>query len=203
MKRYPYFLFDFLLLIFILSLLLFAVWHNTISNYALAVASLAVFGVILIGNHGKVLDFDSAITGIKGMRSWRSSFLSLGTLRFDYKGEDVRYSSLIRQRLNGGIPVDYSICMENNSRTSFEAIQKSGRLSMSGNKKFLASVKKEVNAFNRKYGLRGMKNSKGLLEIDVRLEFTASNMKAGGVTRFLKDYLELGYRINKRLKRRR
>ena len=201
MKRYPYFLFDFLLLIFILSLLLFAVWHNT--NYALAVASLVVFGVIFIDNHGKVLNFDSAITGIKGIRSWRSSFLSLGTLRFDYRGVDVRYSSLIRQRLNGGIPVDYSICMKNGSRISFEVIQKSGRLSMSGNKRFLASVKKEVNAFNRKYGLRCMRNSKGLLEIDVRLEFTASNMKAGGVTRFLKDYLEFGYIINKKLKSRR
>jgi hypothetical protein len=203
MRSYPYFIFDLFLLVAIVSLVLLSLAHCNSLSYALAFASLAVFGVIFIGNQEKAEVFDAAVRGIKGISSWESDFLSLGTLRFVYRGEKVRYSSLIRQRFNGGIPVDYSVCMENGNRVSFDIARKRGRLSVSGNRKFLTSVKKDVNAFNRKYKLRRMKNSKGLLKIDARMVFTTDSIKKDGVARFLKDYLEFGHSINKRLKARR
>ena len=202
MRSYPYFIFDLFLLVAIVSLVLLSLAHCNSLNYGLAFASLAVFGVIFIGNQEKAEVFDAAVRGIKGIGSWESDFLSLGTLRFDYKGEKVGYSSLIRQRFNDGIPVDYSICMENGSRISFDTARKAGRLSMSGNRKFIASVKKDVIAFNRKYKLRRMRSSKGLLRVDVRMEFTKDSIEKGGVARFLKDYLEFGHKINKKLKTR-
>lgn len=203
MKSYPYFIFDLFLLVAIVSLVLLSLAHCNSLSYGLAFASLAVFGVIFIGNQEKAEVFDAVVRGIEGISSWDSDFLSLGTLRFVYRGERVRYSSLIRQRFNGGIPVDYSVCMENGNRISFDIARKAGRLSVSGNKKFLVSVKKDVNAFNRKYKLRRMRNSRGMLKIDVRMEFTADSMERGGISRFLKDYLEFGHRINKKLKARR
>ncbi len=203
MKSYPYFIFDLFLLVAIVSLVLLSLAHCNSLSYGIAFASLAVFGVVFIGNQEKAEVFDAAVRGIKGVSSWDSDFLSLGTLRFTYRGEKVKYSSWIRQRFNDGIPVDYSICMENSSRTSFDIARKAGKLLMGGNKKLLTSVKKDVNAFNKKYKLRRMRNSKGMLKIDARMEFTADSMKEGGVARFLKDYLELGYKVNKKLKAKR
>lgn len=203
MRYYPFFLFDFLLIVFVSFLVAFALLHNTTPNYALAVASLAGFGVLVIGNQGKVQSFEAAVKGIKGIRDWESRFLSVGTLRLDYKGEGIRYSSSIRQRLNGAIPVDYSIRMANGSKASFEIKQKAGKLSMDGNKKLLSALKKEVAAFNRKYRLKRMKNGKGRLRVDVRLEFTADDMRKGMASGFLRDYLEFGHKINQRLKKRR
>lgn len=203
MRRYPFFISDFLLLLFMLSLFPLALMYNTAPNYALAFASLVLFGVVFVGNQVRVLDFNEEVNDVKEIRSWESDFLSLGTLRFDYRGEGINYRSRIRQRLNGSIPVDCSICLENGSSASFEISREAGRLSMRGDKRSLASVKKEVSAFSRKYRLRRMRNSDGLLGIDVRHEFTSGNMKKGGMARFLRDYLELGYGINKKLKARR
>ncbi len=207
MKHYPYFIWDAILVLLLLIVIPIATLYITPHNYATAALSVLVFALIFKPSIEKTKDFEQSVRNIKELRSWESDFLSLGTLILDYKGQSMRYCSVLRGKVDGNISVDYAIDVKNKSKKEFEIknIGKGwlGEFSVKGNRS-AERLKKEISAFNKKYRLEEIKNSNGLLHIVVNLQFKSAEPppdKLGDMTSFLKDYLEFSYRISSKLKR--
>lgn len=209
MKHYPYFIADALLLILLVLVIpLGALYLHY--GIELPLVSVLVFALIFHSNIGKIKDFEGSVKNIKGIDSWESDFFSLGCLIFDYKGEELNYCSMLRGKSGKDISVDYLIDASNNSKKELEIINVGegwlNEFSVSGDKKTISSIKKEFSAFNKKYRIESLKNSKGKLHIAVNLRFMpgkppSKKKKLEDMTAFLQDYLEFAYNLNKKLKK--
>ncbi len=207
MRNYPYFISDALILL----VLLFIVPAVSIylGNLVMGLMSILFFALVFQSSIRKIKDFERSIEGIKGIRSWESDFSSLGTLVFDYKGERLRYHSVVRGKDGGNIPVDYLVDARNGSKKRFEILNKGegwlNEFYVSGDKRFLSSVKREISAFNKKYMISEMRNSDGFLHISVSLQFLpgkppSKEKKLGDMAGFLEEYLEFAYKLNRKLR---
>jgi hypothetical protein len=206
MKRYPYFMTDGVFVLAVLALLLFAIFSGTILNYILALVGIAFIAWRYVSEGRKARDFSESVSCIKGLRSWEAVFLSFGTLKFGYKGEDVFYSSEMGQRLDGTVQVGYGLGIANRANGWFDARQKKDGpgFDLSGDRKLFALVKGDIEKFDRKYEVVRIRQSDGLLQTEVRLEFStkplAKEEKAAEMCEFLEEYLEFGLALNKKLK---
>ncbi len=206
MKRYPYFMTDGVFVLAVLVLLVFAALSGAILSYFLALVAVAFIAWRYVSEGRKARDFGESISCIKGLRSWEAVFLSFGTLKFDYKGESVLYSSEIGQRLDGTAQVAYGLGLTNRARAWFDARQKKGGqgFDVTGDTKLFALVKDDIENFDRKYEVVRIRQSDGLLQTEVRLEFStkplAKEEKAAEMCGFLEEYLEFGLLLNKKLK---
>ncbi|MBU0533116.1 hypothetical protein KKB44_06505 [Candidatus Micrarchaeota archaeon] len=209
MRRYPYFITDAVLLLIFLAIVPITVIYNTVYNYATLLLAGAVLVFVLLNNRNKFLDFKNSIKNIRGLRSWETDFFSFGAILFDYKGQEIRYSSSVGATQKNYIPVNYTIELKNNKNTSFELNRNGkwlGEFQVKGNRKSLDKLKQDITLFNKKYAISHMSNSNGLLKISVTLDFIASEPapadKLEDMAHFLKDLLEFGYNINKKIKKR-
>lgn len=206
MKSYPYFMTDGVILLAVLILLVFAVLSGDILNYLLVLVGIAFIAWRYVSEERRAKDFGESISGMRGLRSWEAVFLSLGTLKFDYNGEIVLYSSELGQRLDGTVQVAYGLSLTNRARGGFEVRQKkdAGGFDVSGDRSLFALVKDDIEKFDRKYEILHIRQSDGLLQMEVRLEFStkplAEEEKAAEMCDFLEEYLDFGLALNKKLK---
>jgi len=211
MRNYPYFISDAIVLLLLLAVIPAVSLYSGYGSW-IAITSILIFFIYFQSSITKIKDFERSVKNIKGIRSWESNFFSFGTLFFDYKGERLSYQSMLRGKRGNHISVDYVLDAVNKSKKQFE-MKNEGRgwlneFSVSGDEKFLSSMKKDIVAFNKKYRIEKMKNDKGVLHMVVNLRFMpgkppSKKEKLEDMSQFLQDYLELTSKINKRLRTRR
>ncbi|MBD3210770.1 hypothetical protein GF318_05295 [Candidatus Micrarchaeota archaeon] len=208
MKHYPFFITEVVFLLLFLAIVPVSIFFNGPFSWLFALVAGIIFVVISVMDHQRYVDFAESVKSIKGLKNWETEFWSVGTLKFDYKGEKIRYSSCVGRSTPSVIPVTYNLQLENGSPVSFSLGQGGkwlGEFSAKGNRKFLDTIRQEISSFNKKYELRKMENHEGLLDISVKLDFVAHKPppedKLEDMSRFLKEYLEFGYTINKKLKK--
>lgn len=205
MKCCPYFVADALLLAVSVALFPLSFIYSGPLNYALPFVFLAFVAFRLATELKAAEDFDGAVKGIRGLRSWQSEFFSFGTLKLDYRGQKIRYSSEIRDRFDSVVPVIYTLSIANNGRKPFEIRGAGdGTFNVSGDRRFFESAKRVILAFDKKYEIRSIRSSDGLLRTDVVLCFAAGAppskpAKLGEMAGFLGDYLEFGLALKRKL----
>ena len=207
MKHYPYFVYEFLLFMF---LLLLVPMISAFYGYShLAIFSALLYALVFVRDIGKVKDFERSIAKIKKITSWESDFFSFGRLIFDYAGEQFYYKSFLLGKIGHTVSVNYELSTRNDSKKTFEILnQGSGWLneySVSGDKKFLDSIKKDISKFHKEHMLMRLSNSHGILKILVNIRFRdekppSKKAKLNSMNDFLEDYLEFASKINKKLK---
>jgi hypothetical protein len=207
MKHYPFFVTEVFFLLIFIAIIPVVYFHQEPISYAAAIVAAGIFVLVSVTDHNKYRDFEKAVKGIKGVRSWETEFLSAGTLLFDYKGEYIRYTSCIGAANRSYIPVTYDIRLQNRSDISFDLVRGGkwlGEFLVHGNRKFLDKLRQDITGFDRKYPIRHIRNKEGVLDIGVELDFVAKGApppgKLGDMTQFLEDLLEFGYKVNKKLK---
>ena len=204
MKRYPYFVSDGALIVLVLSFAILAAISGAIFDYATALVAFVLVGLRFVSGARNVKEFGETVSSIRGLKAWETEFLSFGTLKFDYKGETVFYSSTIGRKSDGAIPVTYRLCLTNKAKTSFDICQKEKAFEVSGDNAFFALVKNDIERFDKKYEVRRISNSDGVLRIAVLLEFGETPIsrenKSADMCEFLEEYLEFGFALNKKLK---
>ncbi|MBN1170264.1 hypothetical protein JXA56_04520 [Candidatus Micrarchaeota archaeon] len=204
MKHYPYFVYDAVLLIsFIVIIPAVSIWTNAIQ---FAIASPLLFMLVFIWNFQKIQDFRNSVKNVKGL-SWKSKFLSIGTIIFSYNGQDIEYHSAIREKTGSHISVDYCASVKTRSRKNFEITNKGneffGDFIVSGDSKAITPVKKLVSDFNKKYMVSGISHKQGVLTVVINLRFLnekAGPEKSAEMSEFLSDLLEFCISIRKKLK---
>ncbi len=207
MKHYPYFVFEFLLFVFLLILVpMISVFYG---HAHMAIFSALLFALIFVRNIGKLKDFERSISKIRNITTWESDFFSFGRLIFDYGGEQFYYKSFLLGKVENAFSVDYELCARNDSEKTFEILYEGsgwlGDYCVSGDKKFLNSIKSEISRFNKEYMLTRLSNSHGILKMVVNIRFKdekppSKQAKLDSMNDFLGDYLEFASRINKKLK---
>jgi hypothetical protein len=210
MRHYPFFVTEVIFLLLFLMIIPITYLYNGPISYAAALVAGIIFIVVSITDQKKFTEFEGSVEKIKGLLSWETDFFSTGRLIFDYKGEKVRYSTCIGATRKSHIPVSYHIQLNNKGGVSFDMSPGGrwlGAFSVRGDRKFLDTLRQEITAFNRKYALKRMRNTEGILDISVQLDFIANQPpppdKLEDMTAFLSDFLEFGYRVNSRLKSKR
>ena len=207
MKHYPYFVYEFMLFVFLLLLVpMISVFYG---HHHMALFSALIFALIFVRNIGKIKDFERSIAKIKKITSWESDFFSFGRLIFDYDAEQFYYKSFLLGKVDNAFSVNYELCARNDSKKTFEALNTGsgwlGEYSVSGDKKFLDSIKKDISKFNKEYMLMRISNNHGILKMIVNIRFKdekppSKQAKLDSMNDFLEDYLEFASKINKKLK---
>ncbi len=210
MKNYPYFIMDFILLLVLLVIVPIGALIMQPPSIATAAVSVIVFALFFKVSFEKIQDFRSSAKELKGLDSWESDFMSMGTLIFNYKGEEMHYKSELKGKSKEYISVHYSLSSKNNSKKEFAIInQENGWLSefaVFGDSKFLESVKREISEFNKKYCIMSMANADGKLETVAELSFEtgpppSKQAKLDEMQAFLQEFLDFELKISQALKK--
>lgn len=210
MKNYPYFIMDFILVLVLLVIVPIGALIMQPPSFATAAVSVIVFALFFKISFEKIQDFRSSAKELKGLDSWESDFMSLGTLIFNYKGEKMHYKSELKGKNKDYISVHYSLSSKNNSKKEFAIINQEngwlGEFAVFGDSKFLESVKKEISAFNKKYCIMSLANSEGKLETIVDLTFKtgpapSKQAKLDEMQAFLQEFLDFELKIGQALKK--
>lgn len=145
MKCCPFFVADAVLMALAVAMFPLSALYGAPMNYVLAILSLAFVAFRLKTESDAARDFSDGVKRIRGLRSWESEFLSFGTLKFDYKGQEIRYSSRIDERFDSVIPVTYSLSLLNRNRQSFDIVQKAegSGFDAYGDKRFFTAAGRE------------------------------------------------------------
>jgi hypothetical protein len=210
MRHYPYFMMDFILLIVLLVIVPLGALLMQPPSFATAAVSVLVFALFFKISIEKIQDFRSSAKELKGLDSWESEFMSLGTLIFHFKGEKMSYKSAFRGRQKDLIAVQYELSAQNGSNTEFAIINQEsgwlGEFSVFGDSAFPESMKKEIASFNSKYRVMSLANCDGKLEAVVELCFKnapppSKDDKLDEMQAFLQEYLVFVLKINQALKK--
>ena len=210
MRHYPYFLMDLLLLLVLLVIVPAGALLMQPPSLATAAASVLIFAIFFKMTIEKIQDFRSSVRDIEGVNSWESDFMSLGTLIFNYMGEQMKYKSELKGKSKDFISVHYSLSSRSGSKTEFAIINQEngwlGEFAVFGDKKFLESVKKQIDAFNKKYCIMSISNSGGKLETVVDLTFKSGpppskEAKLDEMQAFLKEFLDFQRKLSQALKK--
>jgi hypothetical protein len=209
MRHYPYFAMDLITLLVLLIIIPASAFLMSPPSTETAAASVLVFAALFVSGMGKTHDFESSIKNLKNVKSWKSDFMSFGTLIFNYDGDPLKYSSMLRGKENGLISVDYIVQAKNNSDVEIVILNRGNgdedSFGVSGDGKFIESIKKDVENFNKKYKVKSITNAEGLLEVTVNLRFKqgpppSKQTKLDDMTSFLDELLAFTVKINSKLK---
>ena len=206
MRSYPYFMIDGLLVAVAVLLLVFSAVSGILFDYLLLAVTAAFIAWRYVSEKRHADAFDESVSCIKGLDSWDSDFFSLGTLILRYRGERAYYSSEMGRGQDGVVVASYTLALANPSKTWFDIRAKAdGRgFEASGDRKFFARVKDDIENFDRKYEVVRIRESDGLLRTDVRLAFSTKPLekeeKSAEMCEFLEEYLEFALALNRKLK---
>jgi hypothetical protein len=179
-------------------------------SFATAAVSVIVFAIFFKVSIEKIQDFRSSVKELKGVESWESDFMSIGTLVFNYKGEKMSYKSELKGKSKDYISVNYTLSANNNSKKEFAIINQEkgwlGEFAVFGDSKFLEAIKKEISSFNKNYCIISMANASGVLETVVELSFKkgappSKEAKLDEMQAFLRSFLDFEMKINQALRK--